>query len=31
MSHLDTYKKAMAAGREIDCYNNTIILYNNRR
>ena len=25
MSHLDTYKKAMPAGREIDCYNNKII------
>ena len=25
MSHLDVYKKALAAGREIDCYNNKII------
>lgn len=25
MSHLDTYKEAMAAGREIDCYNNKIV------
>ena len=24
-SHLDIYKKAMAAGREIDCYNNKIV------
>ena len=25
MSHFDTYKEAMAAGREIDCYNNKIV------
>ena len=25
MSHLDVYKNAKAAGREIDCYNNKII------